>query len=87
MAWINSISGIIEVSRISNTCTLYLKVIGVVIVVKNTPMTFKTTILTGFLPISSKNNVNFTVMVSTSEDQPLSNLIISSTGFIMVEMI
>ena len=50
-------------------------------------MTFGTALPTGFLPISSRNSVNFAVMVSTSGVQSLSNLIISSTGFVMVEMI
>ena len=50
-------------------------------------MTFKTALPTGFLPISSRNSVNFAVMVSTSGVQSMRNLIISSFGFIMVKMI
>ena len=50
-------------------------------------MTFGTALPTGFLPISSGNSVNFAVMVSASGVQSMGNLIISSSGFVMVEMI
>ena len=83
----NSISGTIKVSRISNTCTLYLKAIGVAAVVKDTPMTFGTALPTGFLPISSGKSANFAVMISATGGQSLGNLIISPTGFIMLGMI